>query len=91
MWLGSQELEGVFLSLFLVFIQPRTDWLKFRVYFSFYNYFKAYIFHHNHLGVLTKYLNSQVHPGSPESEFKGLELSTFIKIASLDDSHAHKN
>ena len=92
MCLGSQELEGVFIVIVvLVFIQPITDWLKFWVYFSFYNYFKAYIVHQSHLGVLTKYLNSQVHPGSPESEFMGPELSPFIQTTSLDDSHAQKN
>lgn len=44
----------------------------------------------NCLGELIRYLNSQLHSGSTESEFIVLELKTFIETISSDDSPAHK-
>lgn len=41
------------------------------------------------LGVLFKYLNSQVHPGSTESEFSVLELRTFVQTTNSDDILMH--
>lgn len=54
-WLGNvlgftRIRWGFLVIVVLVFIQPRTDWLKFWVYFSFYNYFKAYILHQKDAG-----------------------------------------
>lgn len=80
------------ISLF-VFIQPRMGWLKFWVTSIFMNISKcgrAEILSQNHLELLIKYVNSQVCPGSTESEFMSLELRTFIETTSSDDSHEHK-
>lgn len=76
-----------------MFIQLRTDWFKFWIYFRFHKIFKVWRGKRpssDSPGVFIKYLNSQVHPGSNGSEFMGLELRNFIKTSSSDDSHTHK-
>ena len=81
LWEIHKNSEGV-----LVFIRWRSDWFKFWVYFRV--YFQAWTGRcpvQNYLGVLIKYLNSQVHSGSAESEL------TVVELNSISSGHSHEH
>lgn len=65
-YLFSQELTGLnsgFTSIFMIISRRGL----------------ADVLPQNHLGALTKDLNSQVYPGSAQSEFMGLEVALLSK------------